>query len=163
MKWTCHKFQRWLIESLDGSLSERKQRALAAHLRQCRECRQFQKNLADSLSLLQSEWEMAVPEGAKLTVSARVQASLKQISFSGQRTLPGRLHSGWLPRLALSAVTVIFLFFLARAVSRKSTQAIFPKKIPQAVVVESARYRGEPANLFVFESPNQKTTFIWID
>ncbi len=163
MKWKCHKFQRWLVRSTDEPLPKKKQRKLAAHLGQCSVCREFQKNLTASLSLIQSEREIMVPEGVKNNVATGIRRALETAPHRRPDLAPAPPRIDLIPRLALAAVALAFLVSLGRLVFQKNLPQVSEKNRPKCVVIETALYRGQPAELSVFESPDGKTTFIWID
>jgi hypothetical protein len=81
MRMKCSKFEKWISDSLDGELKEKKERELNEHLQSCRSCRlykagllQIQEEASDSErpELQEGYWEsslarlrMKVEEGAK--------------------------------------------------------------------------------------------------
>jgi len=166
MKRKCRKFQEWLIQSLDEPLPAEKQNQVEVHLRQCATCREFQVNLLASQSLLEAERELPVPELLKSRVQMGIEMRLKSPNRRKEVLSAKMPRPVFFQRAALAVAALVFVFFFGRLFLRNETTERPADVLPvaqSAVVVESAQYLGQPANLSIFKSPDKKVTFIWIN
>ena len=166
MKRKCRKFQDWLVQSLDEPLQAERQNHLEVHLSQCATCREFQADLLASQSLLEAEKDLPVPEFLKSRVQTWIETRVKSQNRRKEAFPAKTSHSAFLLRATLAAAAIVFVFFFGRLFLGNKT-AERPSDMPQvaqsAVVVKSMQYLGQPANLSIFESPDKKVTFIWIN
>ncbi len=163
MKWTCQKFQNWILQSLDEPLPAEKEFKLNTHLKKCAACRDFQRQVQASRALLVRERQLVVPKTLKKNLLLRVERDLAARQQFAQPTQPetARLVLGF--RLLLTAAAIAFVFFFGKIIFHPGTESNPSAFLRETTVIESAQYQGRPADLFVFESPDKKTTFIWID
>jgi len=166
MKRDCRKIQMWLIQSVDEALPEGKQSQLEAHLQHCAACREFRDALQASQSLFEAERDLPVPELLKRRVQAGIEIRLKSQNRRKEAFSLKTSRPAFFPRAALAAAALVFVFFVGQLFLQNKTpqrSLDVPGAVQSAVVVESAQYLGQPANLSIFESPDKKVTFIWIN
>ncbi len=99
----CPKYERWISDALDGSVSEKRRKILEGHLAQCPDCRAYH----DRLSRIQVE--ASRPEEIKLSshywegFSARLDQKLRSLKPEAEQGILRRL--GW--RWAWSGAAVL--------------------------------------------------------
>ena len=131
MHWRA---RRRLSEHLDGTLPERAQRAVAAHLEACARCRGELAELRATVQLLRSLPEVEEPAFLATRIEARIEAGEAAPSWRDRARdlLDTALASNWMP--AASAVTLLFLVALAL---RVQLVIQLPWDAPQAQVAQA--------------------------
>lgn len=78
----CTKIEKWLSDRIDGELSERKTRAIEAHLEKCASCRSYAASLEkihdEATSLERVEVSPAFWEGFASRLKANLESSRKE-------------------------------------------------------------------------------------
>lgn len=118
----CQRMEKWISDSLDGELSDRKKKRLEGHLRECSSCRSYKRNmmkiheLSQRMSLPQkspSHWE-EFSSRLKKRLSA-LEPKRKPFSF-----FPARPRWAY---LAAGAAVLLFAagtFFLTQKLTHKT-------------------------------------------
>ncbi|MBM4381851.1 MAG: zf-HC2 domain-containing protein [Deltaproteobacteria bacterium] len=139
MHWRA---RRRLSEYLDGSLSERAQRAVAIHLDACAQCRRELAELRATVQLLRSLPELEEPAFLATRIEARIEAGEAAPTWRDRvRDLAdAALASNWMP--AASAVAALFVVATALQVqvNIQLPWAAAPPQVPQAPAAAPAPF-----------------------
>ncbi|MFQ6038845.1 MAG: anti-sigma factor family protein [Candidatus Aminicenantales bacterium] len=111
----CRRIERWISDSLDGEISEKKRVRVEHHVARCPRCRAFRDQMViisqESGRLEQPE----IPRRAVLEFSEKLASKLREIQAAGQALRPANFRVRWvLVGAGLFAAAVLGLLVIVR-------------------------------------------------
>jgi len=101
----CEKYHTELIEYLEGTLGDKKEQEVAAHLRECESCREFADFMKSALGIIMEEKRVEPDPFLYARIKSKIEPVVKQGVYSRLR------HSfHWVPAVAASLVLAAGIF-----------------------------------------------------
>ncbi len=121
---SCEKIKKWLSDSLDGELSEKKRKILKLHLQSCAGCRVYSVNLEKIHDKAKSFKQVGTSPAYWEEFGTRLRAKISSAPRVKRRGLPFFLRWKWVwaGAAVLIAIALLFVFDLGQG---KAPQEIY--------------------------------------
>ncbi len=141
---SCRKVKKWMVDYLEGTLSEKEKALFEEHLSKCSQCAQEVKALVKTQRLVRLKVREEMPEGFWTHYLPRLRRRLEE------KPLP-RLAWRPVPALALATATALVLLVVV-AISLLRTPSLNLENLPREVLVEEVMASNSELDYFIAES-----------
>ncbi|KKK93560.1 hypothetical protein LCGC14_2691650 [marine sediment metagenome] len=141
---SCRKVKRWMIDYLEGTLSEKKKVLFDKHLSKCSQCAQEVEALVKTQKLMRLKARKEMPEGFWTHYLSKLKKRLEE-------KLPQKLAWRPAPALALFTVTALVLLVVV-AISLLRTPGLDLENLPREVLVKEVVATNSELDYFIAES-----------
>lgn len=140
---SCRKVKRWMIDYLEGTLSEKEKVLVDEHLSKCSQCAQEVEVLVKTQKLVRLKTRKEMPEGFWAHYLPRLRRRLEEKPLS-------RLEWRPVPTLALATATVLVL--LVVTVNLFRTPSLNLESLPRKVLVREVVASNSELDYFIADS-----------
>lgn len=144
-----------ILQYIDNEFRAKKQKKIAAHLSGCHKCRQEAERIKSKMNFVSSKIEMIDPPG-----DFKIAFSLPEDPV-GRKTIFKKMFANIRPAFILKPALITVIFVLIAAV----VIMMLPggDKETRQLLIHSVRMEGQPAQTYIIEEKESKTTLIWIE
>ena len=141
---SCRKIKKWMVDYLEGTLSEEKKFLFEEHLAKCSRCAQEVEALVKTQKLVRLKARKEMPEGFWVHYLPRLRRRLEE------KPLP-RLAWRSVPALALATATASVLLIVV-AVSLFRIHGLDLESLPRKVLVKEVMTANSEVDYFIINS-----------
>ena len=141
---SCRKIKRWVIDYLEGSLSEEKKFLFVEHLAKCSRCAQEVGVLVKTQKLVRLKAREEMPEGFWAHYLPRLRRRLEEKPLPKIRWRP-------VPAVVLATATALVLLVVV-AISLLRTPSLNLENLPREVLVEEVMAANSELDYLIAES-----------
>lgn len=141
---SCRKVKKWMVDYLEGTLSEKEKVLFDEHLSKCSRCAQEVEALVKTQKLVRLKATEEMPEGFWTHYLPGLRRRLEE------KPLP-RLAWRPVPAVVLATATVLVLLVVV-AISLLRTPSLNLESLPREVLVEEVMASNSELDYFIAES-----------